>query len=201
MMRTARVLLGYDGGKLMISAGDFRNGTNFVMDGNIYTVVEFQHVKPGKGSAFVRTTYRNLKTGAVVERSFNPSEKFEDGTIVRRDMEYLYSDGDFHYFMDVETYEQYPFTDEIVGETMKFIKENTVCRVISWENDILSVEPPLFVELVITQTEPGVRGDTATNATKAAKLETGATIKVPLFINEGDKVRVDTRTGEYMERA
>lgn len=201
MMRTARVLLGYDGGKLMISAGDFRNGTNFVMDGNIYTVVEFQHVKPGKGSAFVRTTYRNLKTGAVVERSFNPSEKFEEGTIVRRDMEYLYSDGDFHYFMDVETYEQYPFTDEIVGETMKFIKENTVCRVISWENDILSVEPPLFVELVITQTEPGVRGDTATNATKAAKLETGATIKVPLFINEGDKVRVDTRTGEYMERA
>lgn len=201
MMRTARVLLGYDGGKLMISAGDFRNGTNFVMDGNIYTVVEFQHVKPGKGSAFVRTTYRNLKTGAVVERSFNPSEKFEDGTIVRRDMEYLYSDGDFHYFMDVETYEQYPFTDEIVGETMKFIKENTVCRVISWENDILSVEPPLFVELVITQTEPGVRGDTATNATKAAKLETGATIKVPLFVNEGDKVRVDTRTGEYMERA
>lgn len=201
MMRTARVLLGYDGGKLMISAGDFRNGTNFVMDGNIYTVVEFQHVKPGKGSAFVRTTYRNLKTGAVVERSFNPSEKFEDGTIVRRDMEYLYSDGDFHYFMDVETYEQYPFTDEIVGETMKFIKENTVCRVISWENDILSVEPPLFIELVITQTEPGVRGDTATNATKAAKLETGATIKVPLFINEGDKVRVDTRTGEYMERA
>ena len=185
----------------MISAGDFRNGTNFVMDGNIYTVVEFQHVKPGKGSAFVRTTYRNLKTGAVVERSSNPSEKFEDGTIVRRDMEYLYSDGDFHYFMDVETYEQYPFTDEIVGETMKFIKENTVCRVISWENDILSVEPPLFVELVITQTEPGVRGDTATNATKAAKLETGATIKVPLFINEGDKVRVDTRTGEYMERA
>ncbi|KXB39132.1 translation elongation factor P [Amygdalobacter nucleatus] len=201
MMRTARVLLGYDGGKLMISAGDFRNGTNFVMDGNIYTVVEFQHVKPGKGSAFVRTTYRNLKTGAVVERSFNPSEKFEEGTIVRRDMEYLYSDGDFHYFMDVETYEQYPFTDEIVGETMKFIKENTVCRVISWENDILSVEPPLFVELVITQTEPGVRGDTATNATKAAKLETGATIKVPLFVNEGDKVRVDTRTGEYMERA
>ena len=201
MMRTARVLLGYDGGKLMISAGDFRNGTNFVMDGNIYTVVEFQHVKPGKGSAFVRTTYRNLGTGTVVERSFNPSEKFEDGTIVRRDMEYLYSDGDFHYFMDVETYEQYPFTDEIVGETMKFIKENTVCRVISWENDILSVEPPLFIELVITQTEPGVRGDTATNATKAAKLETGATIKVPLFINEGDKVRVDTRTGEYMERA
>lgn len=185
----------------MISAGDFRNGTNFVMDGNIYTVVEFQHVKPGKGSAFVRTTYRNLKTGSVVERSFNPSEKFEEGTLVRRDMEYLYSDSDFHYFMDLETYEQFPFTDEVVGNAMKFIKENTVCRVVSWENDILSVEPPLFVELLITETEPGVRGDTATNATKAAKVETGATIKVPLFINEGEKVRVDTRTGEYMERA
>lgn len=200
-MRTSRVQLGQDGGKLMISAGDFRNGTNFVMDGNIYTVVEFQHVKPGKGSAFVRTTYRNLKTGSVVERSFNPSEKFEEGTLVRRDMEYLYSDSDFHYFMDLETYEQFPFTDEVVGNAMKFIKENTVCRVVSWENDILSVEPPLFVELLITETEPGVRGDTATNATKAAKVETGATIKVPLFINEGEKVRVDTRTGEYMERA
>ena len=185
----------------MISAGDFRNGTTFVMDGAIYTVVEFQHVKPGKGSAFVRTTYRNLKTGSVVERSFDPSEKFEEGTLVRRDMEYLYSDGDFHYFMDTETYEQFPFTDEVVGEAMKFIKENTVCRVVSWEDTILSVEPPLFVELEIVETEPGVRGDTATNATKAAKLETGATIKVPLFINEGEKVRVDTRTGEYMERA
>lgn len=185
----------------MITAGDFRNGTNFVMDGNIYTVVEFQHVKPGKGSAFVRTTYRNLQTGSVVERSFNPNEKFEEGTLLRRDMEYLYSDSDFHYFMDLESYEQFPFTDAVVGDAMRFIKENTVCRVVSWDNTILSVEPPLFVELLITETEPGVRGDTATNATKAAKLETGATIKVPLFVNEGEKVRVDTRTGEYMERA
>lgn len=185
----------------MITAGDFRNGTNFVMDGNIFTVVEFQHVKPGKGSAFVRTTYRNLQTGSVVERSFNPNEKFEEGTLLRRDMEYLYSDSDFHYFMDLESYEQFPFTDAVVGDAMRFIKENTVCRVVSWDNTILSVEPPLFVELLITETEPGVRGDTATNATKAAKLETGATIKVPLFVNEGEKVRVDTRTGEYMERA
>ena len=185
----------------MISAGDFRNGITFEMDGQVFQVVEFQHVKPGKGSAFVRTKYRNVKTGGVVERSFNPNEKFEKAQLDRADMTYLYHDGDLYHFMDVNTYEQVPFMASALGDALKFLKENMVCKVLSYKGEIFGVEPPIFVELEITECEPGVKGDTATNATKNATLETGAIIKVPLFVNQGDVVRVDTRTGEYMERA
>ena len=185
----------------MISAGDFRNGVYFEMDGDVYQVVEFQHVKPGKGAAFVRTKYKNLRTGSVVERSFNPNDKFEQVQLDRSDMSYLYQDGDLYYFMDQETYEQLPFSKETIGEKLAFMKEGMVCRVVSHKGTVFSVEPPLFVELEVTETEPGGKGDTATNATKNATLETGATIRVPLFINEGEIVRIDTRTGEYMERA
>lgn len=184
----------------MISAGDFRNGMTFEMDNDVYQVVEFQHVKPGKGAAFVRTKYRNVRTGSVVERSFNPNEKFEEARLERRDMTYLYNDGDLYYFMDVENYDQLPFTADTLGNGLNFLKENMVCKVVSYKGTVFSVELPLFVELQITHTEPGVKGDTATNATKTAELETGATVKVPLFINEGEMIRVDTRTGEYMER-
>jgi elongation factor P len=184
----------------MISAGDFRNGANFEMDGEVYQVVEFQHVKPGKGAAFVRTKYRNVRTGSVVERSFNPNDKFEEVRLERRDMSYLYQDGDLYYFMDTETYDQLPFTAEMLGDGLKFLKENMVCKVVSYKGQVFSVELPLFVELEVTHTEPGVKGDTATNATKLAEVETGATVKVPLFINEGEKIRIDTRSGDYMER-
>ncbi|HHV42433.1 MAG TPA: elongation factor P [Clostridiaceae bacterium] len=185
----------------MISAGDFRNGVIFVMDDQIYQVVDFQHVKPGKGSAFVRTTYKNLKTGSVVQKSFNPSEKFEQVQLSRRDMSYLYSDGNIYYFMDTESYDQIPIARETLGDGLTFLKEGMVCRVVSWGNEILAVEPPTFVELEVTECEPAVRGDTATTATKNATVETGATIKVPLFVNRGDVIRIDTRSGEYMERA
>ncbi len=185
----------------MISAGDFRNGVIFVMDDQIYQVIEFQHVKPGKGSAFVRTTYKNLRTGSVVQKSFNPSEKFEQAQLSRRDMSYLYSDGDLYYFMDTESYEQMPLSKEMLGEKLHFLKEGMVCRVVFWGSEILDIEPPTFVELEVTDCEPAVRGDTATTATKNATVETGATLKVPLFINKGDIIRIDTRSGEYMERA
>jgi elongation factor P len=185
----------------MISAGEFRNGVTFEMDGVVYQVIEFQHVKPGKGSAFVRTKYRNVKTGGVVERSFNPNEKFERAQLDRRDMTYLYNDGDLYYFMDTENYEQIPFAASALGDALQFLKENMICKVLSYKGEVFGIEPPIFVELEITQTEPGVKGDTAQNATKTAVVETGATIKVPLFVNEGDVVRIDTRTGEYMERA
>jgi len=184
----------------MISAGEFRNGVTFEMDSQVFQVVEFQHVKPGKGSAFVRTKYRNVKTGSVVERTFNPNEKFERAQLDRADMTYLYKDGDLHYFMNVETYEQLPFTAEALGDALKFLKENMVCKVLSYKGQIFGIEPPIFVELEISDCEPGVKGDTAQNATKNATLETGAVIKVPLFVNQGETVRVDTRTGEYMER-
>lgn len=184
----------------MISAGDFRNGMTFEMDNDVYQVVEFQHVKPGKGAAFVRTKYRNVRTGSVVERSFNPNEKFEEARLERRDMSYLYNDGDLYYFMDTETYDQVPFTAATLGAGLNFLTENMVCKVVSYKGTVFSVELPLFVELLITETEPGVKGDTATNVTKNATVETGAIIKVPLFINEGEKIRIDTRTGEYMER-
>lgn len=185
----------------MISAGEFRNGVTFEMDGNVFQIIEFQHVKPGKGSAFVRTKYRNVRTGAVLEHTFNPTEKFQEARLERRDMEYLYKDGDLYYFMDTDTYEQQPFSADVIGDNIKFMKENMVCKVISHNGTVFSVELPIAVELTITQTEPGVKGDTAQNATKAATLETGAVIKVPLFVNEGEVVRVDTRTGDYMERA
>ena len=185
----------------MISAGDFRNGVTFEMDGNVVSIVEFQHVKPGKGAAFVRTKIRNVITGAVVEKTFNPTEKFPTAYIERRDMEYLYEDGDLYYFMDNETYEQMPIGKDVLGDNFKFVKENMVCKVLSYKGNVFGVEPPTFVVLEVTQTEPGVKGDTATNVTKPATLETGAEIKVPIFINEGDKIQIDTRTGEYMSRA
>ncbi len=185
----------------MIMAGDFRNGMTFEMDSQVYQVVEFQHVKPGKGAAFVRTKYRNVRTGAVLERTFNPNDKFENAVIERKDMSFVYKDNDLYYFMDTQTYEQIPFTAEILGDTLKFIKEEMVCKVMFHNNSVIGIEPPIFVELEITECEPGVKGDTAQNATKTAVVETGATIKVPLFVNQGERVRIDTRTGEYMERA
>ena len=185
----------------MISAGDFRNGLCFEMDGQVYQVVEFQHVKPGKGAAFVRTKYKNVKTGSVVERSFNPNEKFEQAQLERRDMQYIYADGDLYYFMDVDTYEQTPIHSDKIGDGTKFLKEEMICKVVSYKGDIFQVELPITVELQITECEPGVRGDTTNNANKYATLETGAVVKVPLFVNQGEKIRVDTRTGEYLERA
>ena len=185
----------------MISAGDFRNGITFELDGNVVQVIEFQHVKPGKGAAFVRTKYKNVITGAVVERSFNPTDKYPTAYIERKDMQYLYSDGDLYYFMDMETYEQQPIDSAKLGPAFQFVKENMEVKVLSYKGNVFGVEPPNFVELEVTETDPGFKGDTATNATKPATLETGAEIKVPLFINQGDMIRIDTRTGEYMERA
>ena len=185
----------------MVSAGDFRNGVTFEMDGQVLQVIEFQHVKPGKGAAFVRVKMKNVITGGVTERSFNPSDKFENAFVERRDMQYLYADGDLYYFMDNETYEQLPIGRDTLGMGFDFVKENMVCKVLSYKGNVFGVEPPTFVELEITQTDPGFRGDTATNVLKPATVETGAVVKVPLFINEGDVIRVDTRTGEYLSRA
>ena len=185
----------------MISAGDFRNGVTFEMDGNVVSIIEFQHVKPGKGAAFVRTKIRNVITGAVTEKTFNPNDKYPTAYIERKDMQYLYQDGDLYYFMDNETYEQIPISAKVLGDNFKFVKENMDCKVLSYKGNVFGVEPPNFVELEVTKTEPGVRGDTATNTLKPATLETGAEIRVPLFINEGEMIRIDTRTGEYMERA
>ena len=185
----------------MITAGDFRNGVTFEMDGNVYQIIEFQHVKPGKGAAFVRTKIRNVIVGSVVERTFNPTEKFPTAFVERKDMEYSYSDGGLYYFMDPESYELVPVNEAELGDNFKFVKENMVCKILSYKGKVFGIEPPTFVELTVTQTDPGFAGNTATNATKPATLETGAEIKVPLFINEGDVIRIDTRTGEYMERA
>ncbi|MBE6862772.1 MAG: elongation factor P [Ruminococcus sp.] len=185
----------------MISAGDFRNGVTFELDGNVVQVVEFQHVKPGKGAAFVRTKYKNVITGSVVETSFNPTAKFPTAFVERKDMQYSYTDGDLYYFMDMETYEQLPISASVLGDNFKFVKEEMICKILSYKGNVFGVEPPNFVELVITQTDPGFKGDTATNATKPAVVETGAEIKVPLFIDEGEKIQIDTRTGEYMGRA
>ncbi len=185
----------------MISAGDFRNGVTFEMDGQVVSIIEFQHVKPGKGAAFVRTKIRNVITGAVVEKTFNPNDKYPTAFIERKDMEYLYNDGDLYYFMDSETYEQAPIGKDVLGDNFKFVKENMTCKILSYKGNVFGVEPPNFVTLEVTQTEPGVKGDTATNVTKPAIVETGAEIKVPIFINEGDKIEIDTRTGEYMSRA
>ena len=184
----------------MISAGEFRNGVTFEQDGQVLQVVEFQHVKPGKGAAFVRTKYKNVMTGAIREESFNPSAKFENGTVERRNAEYSYNDGDLYYFMDMETYDMLPISKDMLGDAFKFVKENMSCKVMSYKGSVFGVEPPNFVELEVTETDPGFKGDTATNVTKPATLETGAEIKVPLFINPGDKIKIDTRTGEYLER-
>lgn len=184
----------------MISAGDFRKGVTFEMNGEPYVVLDFQHVKPGKGAAFVRTKYKNLKTGATREEAFNPSEKYPKAHIETKEMQYLYNDGELYYFMDNETYEQIPLTYEQVEDAIKFMKENSNATIRFYHEKPFQVEAPNFVELEITETEPGVKGDTASNVTKSATVETGAVIHVPLFINEGDIVRIDTRTGEYMSR-
>ena len=185
----------------MISASDFRNGVTFEMDGQVMQVVEFQHVKPGKGAAFVRTKMKNVITGAVTETSFNPTAKFENATVERRNMEYSYNDDNLYYFMDPETYELEPIDGSVLGDNFKFVKENMTCTVYSYKGKVYNVEPPTFVELEVTETDPGFKGDTATNVTKPAKLETGCEVKVPLFINPGDRIRIDTRVGEYLERA
>ena len=182
-------------------AGDFRNGKTFELDGQVMQVVEFQHVKPGKGAAFVRTKMKNVITGAVIERSFSPTDKFEEAVVERKDMQYSYNDGDLYYFMDLDSYELVPIDANKLSDNFKFVKEEMICRLVSYKGNVFAVEPPMFVELAVTATEPGFKGDTATGTTKPATLETGATIKVPLFINEGDVLRIDTRTGEYLERA
>ena len=185
----------------MVSAGDFRNGVTFEMDGQVYQIVEFQHVKPGKGAAFVRAKIKNVIQGSVVERTFNPTEKFPTAFIERKDMVYSYNDSGLYYFMDQETFDMIPVAEADLSDNFKFVKENDICRILSYKGNVFGVEPPNFVELVVTQTDPGFKGDTATNATKPAILETGAEVKVPLFINEGEKIQIDTRTGEYMSRA
>ena len=184
----------------MISAGDFRNGITLEMDNNIYQIIEFQQVTPGPGAAFVRTKLKNIINGGVVEKTFRPTEKFPQARIERVDMQYLYSDGDLYYFMNVETYDQIALNDETVGDALKFVKENEMVKVCSHNGNVFSVEPPLFVELEVTDTEPGFKGDTATGATKPAVVETGATVMVPLFVETGDKLKIDTRSGEYLSR-
>ncbi|GHU88573.1 elongation factor P [Clostridia bacterium] len=184
----------------MVTASDFRNGITFEMDGQVMQIIEFQHVKPGKGAAFVRVKMRNVIGGGVTERTFNPTDKFESAFIERRDMEYSYSDGGLYFFMDTETYEQVPIDKDKLPDVFKFVKENMVCKILSYKGNVFGVEPPIFIDLDVTETEPGARGDTATNVTKPATLETGAVIKVPLFVNVGDRIRVDTREGVYLER-
>ena len=185
----------------MVSAGDFRNGVTFEMEGGVWQIVEFQHVKPGKGAAFVRTKIRNVIQGSVVEKTFSPTDKFPTAYVERKECEYSYNDGDLYYFMDQETFELVPIGKDQLTDNFKFVKENMVCKILSYKGNVFGIEPPTFVELQVTATEPGFKGDTATNATKPATLETGAEIRVPLFVNEGDMLRIDTRTGEYMERA
>ena len=185
----------------MITAGDFRNGVTFEFEGSVYQIIQFQHVKPGKGAAFVRTKIKNVITGGVVEKTFNPTDKMPKAHIDRRDMQYLYNDGELYYFMDQESFEQLPLTADILEGALPFLKDEMVVKVLSYKGKVFGVEPPNFVELTITETEPGFKGDTATGATKPATLETGYVLQVPLFVDEGTVIRVDTRTGEYMERA
>ena len=185
----------------MISAGDFRNGVTFEEDGNVFQIIEFQHVKPGKGAAFVRTKVRNVITGSVLDRTYSPTDKFEQAFIERRDMQYSYNDGDMYYFMDSETYEMTPVAAKDLPDTFRFVKENMDVKILSYKGSVFGIEAPNFVELEVTHTEPGLKGNTATNTLKPATLETGAEVRVPLFINEGDVIQIDTRTGEYMGRA
>ncbi len=184
----------------MISAGDFRNGVTIEVDNNVYQIIEFQHVKPGKGAAFVRTKLKNIKSGGVVEKTFRPTEKCPQARIDRKDMQYLYADGELYNFMDVETYDQVALNSETVGSALKFVKENEMVKMLSHNGSVFSVEPPLFVALEIIETEPGFKGDTATGATKPATVETGATVNVPLFVDTHDVIKIDTRTGEYLSR-
>ncbi|MDR3091765.1 MAG: elongation factor P [Clostridiales bacterium] len=185
----------------MISASEFRNGVTVGIDGDIFTVIEFQHVKPGKGAAFVRTKLKNIITGAVIERTFRPTEKVERAQIDRKDMQYLYKDGELFHFMDNESFEQIAVSAGDVGDSLKFVKENETVKVLSHESKVFGIEPQLIVELEITETEPGFKGDTSTGASKPATLETGAQINVPLFLSVGEKIKIDTRTGEYVGRA
>ncbi len=185
---------------MAVTAGDFRNGVTFEMDGAVMQVIEFQHVKPGKGAAFVRTKLRNVITGSVVEKTFNPTEKFPPAFVERKEMQYSYDDGDLYHFMDTETWEDVMVSHNLVGDNFRFVKEEMICKVLSYKGNVFGIEPPMFVELTVTQTDPGFKGDTATGATKPATLETGAQIKVPLFIEEGNVLKIDTRTGEYLER-
>ena len=184
----------------MISAGDFRNGVTLEIEGNVYQILEFQHVKPGKGAAFVRTKLKNIINGGVVEKTFRPTEKFPAARIDRVDMQYLYSDGDLFHFMNVETYDQIALNSDDVGDALKFVKENEMVKICSHNGNVFAVEAPLFVELEITDTEPGFKGDTATGATKPVTVETGAVVYVPLFVEQGNKIKIDTRTGEYLSR-
>ena len=184
----------------MISAGDFRNGLTVEIEGAVFQIIEFQHVKPGKGAAFVRTKLRNIINGGVVEKTFRPTEKFPQARIDRNDMQYLFADGDLFNFMNTETYDQVALNAETIGDALKFVKENEMVKVCSYNGNVFAVEPPLFVELEITDTEPGFKGDTATGATKPATVETGAVVNVPLFVELGDKIKIDTRTGEYLSR-
>ena len=184
----------------MVTAGDFKNGLTIEYEGNVCQIVEFQHVKPGKGAAFVRTKLKNIISGGVVETTFRPTEKFENAHVDRKDMQYLYNDGDLYYFMDVENYDQIALSAADIGDALKFVKENEMVKVCSYKGNVFAVEPPLFVELQITDTEPGFKGDTATGATKPATVETGAVVNVPLFVNQDDVIKIDTRTGEYLSR-
>ena len=184
----------------MVSAGDFRNGITIELEGNIYQIIEFQHVKPGKGAAFVRTKLKNIKSGGIVEKTFRPTEKCPQARIDRADMQYLYSDGDLFHFMDTTTYEQIALDADTIGDALKFVKENEMVKTCSDKGSVYAVEPPLFVELEITETEPGFKGDTAQGATKPAIVETGASVNVPLFVEQGDVIKIDTRTGEYLSR-
>ena len=183
----------------MVSAGDFRNGLTIEFEGNVYQVIEFQHVKPGKGAAFVRTKLKNIKSGGVVEKTFRPTEKCPQAHIERQEMQYLYAD-DMYHFMNTETYDQIDMTADQVGDSLKFVKENEMVKMLSHNGDVFAIEPPLFVELEITETEPGVKGDTAQGASKPAIVETGAQVSVPLFVETGDRISIDTRTGEYLKR-
>ncbi|MBP3634098.1 MAG: elongation factor P [Oscillospiraceae bacterium] len=185
----------------MISVSDFRNGITFEMDGKVMQIVEFQHVKPGKGAAFVRVKMKNVITGGVTETTFNPNDKYPTAYIERKKMEFSYADGNLYYFMDSETYELVPVDEATLDSSFKFVKENDTCTVLSYKGNVFSVEAPNFVDLTVTKADPGVKGDTATNVTKPATVETGAEVKVPLFINEGDRITLDTRTGEYLGRA
>ena len=184
----------------MISAGDFRNGITIEFEGNVYQIIEFQHVKPGKGEAFVRTMLKNIINGGVVEKTFRPTEKCPQARIDRKDLQYLYADGDLYNFMDTETYDQIALNSDTVGDALKFVKENEMVKICSYNGNVFAIEPPLFVELEITDTEPGFKGDTATGATKPAIVETGAKVMVPLCVDQGEVIKIDTRTGEYLSR-
>jgi elongation factor P len=184
----------------MVTAGDFKNGVTFELEGNVYQVIEFQHVKPGKGAAFVRTKMKNVITGGVIERSFSPTDKFDSAYIERKDMQYSYNDGDLYYFMDMDTFDTVPLNKDVLPDSFRFVKEEMMCKLVSYKGKVFSVEPPTFVELEVTATDPGFAGNTATNTLKPCTLETGAEIKVPLFIEVGEVIKIDPRTGEYLSR-